>query len=150
MIWILNPSRPLLTDLRIFEFGSDFAEIFEFVKSSAVCIPPRRQAPRCASYCKVKLLLCITQRSQTAHRGVKIEIFVSLWLLLKGPSGEILLGVNTSITIEMILSKKIWFTVNKILIPRCHANGGVRIFELYDWISQRNPKPNIKGLNGFE
>ena len=37
-----------------------------------------------------------------AHRGVKIEIFVSLWLLLKGQSGEILLEVNTSIMIEKI------------------------------------------------
>ena len=37
-----------------------------------------------------------------AHRVVKIEICVSLWLLLKGQSGEILLEVNTSIMIEKI------------------------------------------------
>ena len=37
-----------------------------------------------------------------AHRGVKIEICVSLWLLLKGQAGEILLEVNTSIMIEKI------------------------------------------------
>ena len=41
--------------------------------SSAVCFPPRSQAPRCASHC-----------------GVKIKIFGSLWLLLKGQSGEFL------------------------------------------------------------
>ena len=41
--------------------------------------------------------VCITPGSQTAHRRVKIEIFVSLWLLLKGQSVEILLQGNTSI-----------------------------------------------------
>ena len=83
--------------------------------SSAVCMTPGSQvikisqkAPRCAFHCGVKLCsvhpsaessssVCITRRSQMAHRGVKIEIFVSLWLLLKGQSREILLGVNTSI-----------------------------------------------------
>ena len=83
--------------------------------SSAVCTTPGSQvikisqkAPRCAFHCGVKLCsvhpsaessssVCITRRSQMAHRGVKIEIFVSLWLLLKGQSREILLGVNTSI-----------------------------------------------------
>ena len=62
-----------------FEFGFDFVGIFEFLKSSAVCITPWSQvtkisqkAPGCASHRGVKL------------RGVKIEIFVSLLLLLKG------------------------------------------------------------------
>ena len=86
--------------------------------SSAVCITLKSQvikiyqkAPRCASHLKVKLcsvlstaesssVVCIAPQSQAlwcaSHRGVKIEIFVSLWLLLKGQSGEILLGVNTS------------------------------------------------------
>ena len=41
--------------------------------------------------------VCITPRSQNAHRGVKIEIFTSLWVPLKGQSEEILLGVNNSI-----------------------------------------------------
>ena len=36
------------------------------------------------------------------HCGVIIEIFESLWLLLKGQSGEIHLGVNTSITKEKV------------------------------------------------
>ena len=46
-----------------------------------------RDRSSCSSYCGVKL--------HTAES--KIEIFVSLWLLLKGQSGEILVGVNTSI-----------------------------------------------------
>ena len=86
--------------------------------SSEVCIPPPSQAPQCASYRGVKGAVCITPQSpvikiskkasrcashcgvklrgvhltagQTAHCEVKIEIFVSLWLLLKGQSGEIL------------------------------------------------------------
>ena len=73
----------------------------------------------CASHCRVKLrgvhhtmesssvvcnvhptaelssAVCITTQSQNAHHRVKIEIFVAL--LLKGQSGEILLGVKTSI-----------------------------------------------------
>ena len=47
--------------------------------------------------------MCILPQSQTAHRRVKIKIFVSLWLLLKGQSGEILLEVNTS-----TMKEKIW------------------------------------------
>ena len=87
-----------------------------------MCILPRSQAPQCASHLVVKLrgvhhtmessdqnfsnssVVSIPPQSQTAHRGVKrgvkIEIFVILWLLLKGQSGEILLGVNTSIIKE--------------------------------------------------
>ena len=41
--------------------------------------------------------VCITLRSQFEHCRVKIKIFMSLWLLLKKQSGEILLEVNTSI-----------------------------------------------------
>ena len=80
---------------------------------SAVCIPPPTKALQCASYRGVKLhgglptaesssAVCITPQSQTIHSGVKIEIFVSLWLLLKGQSGKILLRVNTSIMNEKI------------------------------------------------
>ena len=76
--------------------------------SSAGCNIPRSQAPQFATHRGVKLrslqhtaesssAVCNTPRSQNAHRGVKIEIFGSLWLLLKGQSGEILLGVNYSI-----------------------------------------------------
>ena len=73
-----------------------------------VCFPLRSQTPHCASHCGVNLrselptaessyAVCITPLSQNAHRRVKIEIFTSLWVPLKGQSGEILLGVNNSI-----------------------------------------------------
>ena len=68
--------------------------------------------PKCVGFRKSKkvrnhsTLVCIPQQSQTAHRGVKIVIFVSLWLLSKGQSGEILLGVNTS-TVSLELKKNI-------------------------------------------
>ena len=72
-----------------------------FSKNSIVCIPLQRcfllqsMTPQCASHQGVKLrsvlptaesssVVCITQRSQTAHRKVKIKIFGSFWLLLKG------------------------------------------------------------------
>ena len=71
--------------------------------SYAMCIPPLSQATRCASHCGVKLRGVHHTRSQTALGGVKIEIIVSLWLLLKGQSSEILLGVNTS-----TMKEKIW------------------------------------------
>ena len=61
-------------------------------------ITPRSQVIKIAQNC--------APQSQTAHCGVKNEIFVSLWLLLKGQSGEILLGVNTSINKEKNLIKK--------------------------------------------
>ena len=64
--------------------------------------------PLCASQRRVKLCgvlptaesssaVCITPQSQNAHHGVKIEIFTSLWVPLKGQSGEILIGVDNSI-----------------------------------------------------
>ena len=64
--------------------------------------------PRCAWHRRVNFCgvlptaesisaVWITLRSQNAHHGVKIEIFTSLWVPLKGQSGEILLGVNNSI-----------------------------------------------------
>ena len=101
--------------------------------SSTVWIPPRSQvikisqkAPPCASCSWCAL-----------HRGVKIEIFVSLWLHFKGQSGEILLGVNTSIMKKNIRKTFFWFAKPKILTPRCHAHCS-RIFEICDWISLRN------------
>ena len=72
----------------------------------------------------------ITPQSQTAHLGVWIENFTSLWLLLKGPSGEILLGVNTSIMKEKIWSIKSGFTQPKFFTPQCHAHRGVEIGEI--------------------
>ena len=47
-----NPSRPLINS--ILEFSFEVAEILKFLKSSAVCIIQRSQAPWCASYCGVK------------------------------------------------------------------------------------------------
>ena len=44
----------------------------------------------------------LTPQTQTVQRGVKIEICTCLWLLLKGQSGEILLGIYTSIMKENI------------------------------------------------
>ena len=60
--------------------------------SSAVCILPRSQAPLCASHHGVKL-----------HKAESTSKSLSLWLLLKGQSGEILLGMNIS-----IMKEKIW------------------------------------------
>ena len=101
--------------------------------------------------------VCITLRSQNAHCGVKIEIFVSLWLVLKGQWGEILLGVNISIIKEKILRKKILFAKTKILTPRCAAHRGVDFFELCDRISRRNRNRIrkyfslfIRGPDGFK
>ena len=68
--------------------------------------------------------MCIPPRSQTAQCEVKIEIFVSLWLLLKGQSGEILLGVNTSTMKDKILSH-FFIRKPKSWTPQCHVNSGV-------------------------
>ena len=74
--------------------------------SSKECIPLRSRALWCVSHRGVKWskflkkldsTVCIAPWSQAAHPRVKIELFVSLWLLLKGQSGEILLAVNTYI-----------------------------------------------------
>ena len=115
---------------------------------SAVCITPSSQSLRCASHRKVNICCvhhsvesisaeCIiprTPRSQTVHRGDQIEIFVCLWLLFKGQSGEILLGVNTS-----TVCLNWWFVAkHTIWTPRCRAYHGVEIFELCDRISWRN------------
>ena len=99
------------TGKSIFEFGFDFAEMFGHKVSSAVCSTPRRQLcdrfvnkgytfrenlrsrMHTAEVCNIPL-------RQTAHRGVKIEIFTCLWLLLKGQSIENLLGATTSNTDE--------------------------------------------------
>ena len=99
------------TGKTIFKFGFDFAEMFGHKVSSAVCSTPRRQLcdrfvnkgytfrenlrsrMHTAEVCNIPL-------RQTAHRGVKIEIFTCLWLLLKGQSIENLLGVITSNTDE--------------------------------------------------
>ena len=126
-----NPSRPLINRLKYFRIGFRFRRDIQIFKKhwcasfresdSSVCIKGCSQVPkisekplRCASHWGVKLCgvhhtaesssaVCITPRSQTAHRRVRIENFEDLWLLLKGESGEILLGVNT-----YIMKEKIW------------------------------------------
>ena len=45
-----NPSGPLINRVKYFEFGFDFAKIFEFFRNSMVCIIPRSKAPRSASH----------------------------------------------------------------------------------------------------
>ena len=92
----------------IFEFGFDYAEIFEHKLVSTVRIPPQTISA-----------VCITSQRQTPLRGVTIEIFTCLWMILKGQSGEILSVVTTSIFKEKILIKKYktcWFTKNIFLI----------------------------------
>ena len=95
--------------------------------SSTVCIPPQSQAPQST--------VCIILGSQAlwceSHRVVKLHT-------KEGQSGEILIGVNTS-----IMKDKIWITnfllaKPKILTPWCHAHCGVKFFELCDQISRRN------------
>ena len=126
-----------------------------------MCISRWSQTPECASHRGVQLrgvhhtmeVIKISQKgcgvhhtaesnctpqSQTVHCRVKIKIFVSLWLLLKWQSGEILLEVNTSIRKEKIWRTIFWFAKPKILTPRCHAHLGVNFFLLCDRISQRN------------
>ena len=79
----------------IFEFGFDFAAIFDHKVISAVCNIPRR----CTLWCE-------------SHRGHKIKFLTCLWLILKRQSGEILSGVNTSVMKEKIWSIKYWFIRN--------------------------------------
>ena len=86
--------------------------------------------------------VCIPPRSQTAHHRARIKIFESLWLLLKGQSGEILLGVNTSIMKEKIWRIKFWFAKPKFwLCDVMHsAHRCVDFFKLCHWKSWRNKK----------
>ena len=144
--------------------------------SSAVCITLKSQvikiyqkAPRCASHLKVKLcsvlstaesssVVCIAPQSQAlwcaSHRRVKIEIFVSLWLLLKGQSGENLLEVNTS-----IMKEKIWRKIFDLLSLKFWLWGVMHTAEskfsnfVIQWNWNRIRKffiLFIRGLDGFE
>ena len=99
--------------------------------------------------------MCITQRGQTAHCGVRIQNFAGLWLLLKGQSDKIHLLVNTSIMSESILSKK---SIKRTQTLWCHActprSHNFRILlsdilaKLKDWI--RKYILYIRGLDGFK
>ena len=67
-------------------------------QSSAVCNIPQSQTAHCRAIIEHFADLWL----QTAHCRAIIEHFADLWLLLKGQSGEIFLGVNTSIIKEKI------------------------------------------------
>ena len=60
-----------------------------------VCNLPRSQGLQVSK----KFPQCVAHRRDDLC-GVRIEIFTCLWLLLMGHSGEILLGVNTTIMKE--------------------------------------------------
>ena len=125
------------TGKSIFIFGFDFAEMFGHKVSSAVCSTPRRQLcdrfvnkgytfrenlrsrMHTAEVCNIPL-------RQTAHRGVKIEIFSCLWLLLKGQSIENLLGVK-----EKIWNIKCWFTKN------------IFVFAVWTWVWASTQSPIV-------
>ena len=110
-----NPSTPLINRLKYFQILFRFHRDIQIFKKlrcvhptaesdSVVCIIPRSQTPRFASLRGVKLrsvhpsaesssAVCIALLSRAlqcaSHCGFKIEIFESLWFLLKGQSGEI-------------------------------------------------------------
>ena len=139
-----NPSRPLINRLKYFRIRFHYAKIFEFFK-----------APQCASHpgarlCSVhhpaessdpnfskNFAVCITPRSQFAHCRVRIKNFVVLWLFLKGRSGEILVGVNTSIIKDFKYKK--WFFELCDRISRGNRNQIRKYFTLF-----------IRGPDGFE
>ena len=113
-----------------------------------------QKTPRCASYHNVhpsvesSSVMCIIPRSQTAHGRVWIKNLTGLWLLLKGQSGKILLGVNTSIMKEKIWSIKV-VLLNTRFTPRCYAHRWVEFFELWDRIIWRNRNPIPKYFTLF-
>ena len=109
----------------------------------AVCITPQSHEKK---YLKNRnSAVCIKPWSQTAHCGVRIDIFESLSLLLKRQSGKILLWVNKSIMKEKIWRTIFWFAKPKILTLWCHAHQS-RIFRtLRSTISDKS-KLNLKIL----
>ena len=101
--------------------------------SSAVCILPRSQAPLCASHHGVKL-----------HKAESTSKSLSLWLLLKGQSEEILLGMNISIMKEKI-RRNLFDFLSLNFDPWCHVRWS-RIFRtLWSNFSAKS-KPNLKIL----
>ena len=106
---------------------------------SAVCITPLSRSPWCRGvHPMVETIspVCITPQRQTAHRRAKIKILTCLWLLLKRQSGEIISGVNTSITKEKIWRTKCGFSMTIFLSPQCATTLWLKI--------SAKSKPNSK------
>ena len=106
---------------------------------SAVCITPLSRSPWCRGvHPMVETIspVCITPQRQTAHRRAKIKILTCLWLLLKRQSGEIISGVNTSITKERIWRTKCGFSMTICLSPHCATTLWLKI--------SAKSKPNSK------
>ena len=127
-----------------------------FSKNSAVCIPLRREALRCASYHGVKLrsvlhtgdsssAVCCTPGSQAprcaAHRGVKLCSVHHTAVSNCTPRSQ-----NQNLRESLVAFKG---TI------RCAAHRGVKFFELCDRIPWRNRNRkyfslSIRGPDGFE
>ena len=134
----LNPSRPVINRLNYFQIGFNFAEIFKFLKSSAVCIPPWSQASRCASHGRVKLCGVhhtgesnCTLRSQNRNLCESLDAF-------KGTNRRHPFRDEHIYHERKDLKKFFLFAKPKILSPWCHAHYEIEFFELCDQISRRN------------
>ena len=132
-----NPSRPLINRVKYCWIWFRFRWDIQIFKKLRGVHPPTAESNW-------------TLRSQTEHCGVKIEINASLWLVLMGQKGEILLGMNTYYMKDNIRR-------NFVLTLRCDAHRGVEFFYLCDWISWRNRNwirkylsLFIRGQDGFE
>ena len=73
-----NLSRPLINRLKYFRIRFPFHRDIRIFKNSVVCIPPRSQTPRCASYRGVKLHgVHHTAESITYQVSILIRIFTN-------------------------------------------------------------------------
>ena len=114
-----------------------------FSKNCVVCITAKSQALRCASPSCHGVRLRGVHPTTESNCTLRSQIRKFRWSLvafkvLKGQSGEILLGVNTSIMKEKIGRTHFWFATPKFLTPLCHAHCDVEFSELCDRISRRN------------
>ena len=126
--------------------------------SSAVCIPPEIQAPRCASHCGVKVTkflkkLCGVHPTAESDRGVRLRSVHHTheskctpqsqnWNLyesrgaFKGTIRRNPFRCEQFYNVRKDLSKNIF-----ILTPRCDAHRGVKFFKIFKLcvrISRRN------------
>ena len=124
---------------------------------SVVCITPLSQSPWCPLH-RFRSISAVCSHCQSPHHTTEPNFtaqsqnknLAGLWLLLKGQSGEILLGMKPSIMKEKNWSIKSRFTKPTIWAPPCHA-------QLCDRISWQNRKRMrkyfalfISGPYGFE